>query len=112
MSLATLPPTFVSAEQVRQYHEDGFLVVREVFSANEIAALAAEADTLFARQELIDKQNIRCRWQDHAETKECRFDCFDPVSDLSPAIGRFARDSRLINLLTVLYGEPAHLFKD
>ena len=69
---------------VRRYHEDGFLVVRGVFSDDEIAALAAEAETLIGRTDLIDKQNIRCRWQDHAETKECRFDCFDPVIDIGP----------------------------
>ena len=82
------PP--LAAEHVDQYREDGFLVVRQLFSTDEVAALAAEAETLFARQELIDTQNIRCRWQNHATTGECRFDCFDPVIDIGPVCRYFA----------------------
>jgi ectoine hydroxylase-related dioxygenase (phytanoyl-CoA dioxygenase family) len=112
MTTAAPPLSPVSAEQLQQYYDDGFLVVREVFAADEIAALAAEADTLFARQELIDKQNIRCRWQDHAQTKECRFDCFDPVIDIGPVCRYFAYDRRIFDVLRAIYGEEAHLFKD
>lgn len=102
----------VSPEQIRSYHKDGFLIVRGVFHEEEMASLAAEADSLFQRTELIDKQNIRCRWQDHAETQECRFDCFDPVIDIGPVCKYFAYDRRLFEILHALYGEPAHLFKD
>ena len=86
--------------------------MRGVFSADDIASLDAEANRVFAMDELKDTNNIRCRWSDDVETKECRFDCFDPVSDLSPAIGKLARDPRMIGLVSDLYGEPAHLFKD
>src|SRR5262249_32792205 len=41
-----------------------------------------------------------------------RFDCFDPVIDLSDDIARVAREPRLLALLAELYGEPAQLFKD
>src|SRR5215510_11226791 len=64
------------------------------------------------RAELIDKQNIRCRWQNHCDTGECRFDCFDPVIDLSPAYERVARSRALLELVGQLYGERACLFKD
>jgi ectoine hydroxylase-related dioxygenase (phytanoyl-CoA dioxygenase family) len=102
----------LSAEQIQSYHDQGFLVVRGVFSADEIAALAAEAQTLFHRRELIDTQNIRCRWQDHAETGECRFDCFDPVIDIGPVCRYFAYDRRLLDILGAIYDDEAHLFKD
>jgi hypothetical protein len=98
--------------RVAQYRADGFIIARGVFSADEIASLDAEANRVFALNDLKDTNNIRCRWSDDVETKECRFDCFDPVSDLSPAIGKLARDSRMIGLVSDLYGEPAHLFKD
>ena len=65
-----------------------------------------------ARTDLIDTDNIRCRWQNHVETGECRFDCFDPVIDLSEACERAARDPRLLEIVGALYGEPACLFKD
>jgi hypothetical protein len=101
-----------SEAQISQYRDDGFLVLRGVFRADEIGELAAEAERLFARTELIDKDNIRCRWQNHVETEECRFDCFDPVIDIGPVCARIARDPRLLEAVGALYGEPARLFKD
>jgi 2-aminoethylphosphonate dioxygenase len=112
MPIAAPPVAGVNAEQVCSYREDGYLIVREVFSGDEVAALAAEAETLFARQELIDTQNIRCRWQDHAETGECRFDCFDPVIDIGPVCRYFAYDRRIFDVLRAIYDDEAFLFKD
>jgi ectoine hydroxylase-related dioxygenase (phytanoyl-CoA dioxygenase family) len=102
----------LDATQVAQYHADGFLVVRQVFSAERIAELDAEAQRVLGLTDLIDTNNVRCRWQNHVETGECRFDCFDPVIDLSEACGRAARDPRLLEIVGALYGEPACLFKD
>ena len=96
----------------QQYSADGFLVCREVFTIEEAAAMASEAERLLGRKDLIDPDNIRCRWQNHASTGECRFDCFDPVIDISPDCGRVARDPRLLGLAGAIYGEPACLFKD
>jgi ectoine hydroxylase-related dioxygenase (phytanoyl-CoA dioxygenase family) len=98
--------------QATQYRTDGYLVERGVFSASQIADLDAEARRLLQRTDLIDTNNIRCRWQDLVETGECRFDCFDPVIDLSEVCERTARDPRLLEIVADLYGEPACLFKD
>lgn len=100
------------ADQIGRYNADGFLVRRGVFGCDEVAALQSEARRLMQRTDLMDNDNIRCRWQNHAETGECRFDCFDPVIDLSPLCERIARDGRILKTLEALYGEPAHLFKD
>ena len=100
------------AAQTAQYHADGFLVVRGVFSQDQIAELDSETRRLQGRGDLIDSDNIRCRWQNHADTGECRFDCFDPVIDLSDACERAARDPRLLEIVGALYGEPACLLKD
>jgi ectoine hydroxylase-related dioxygenase (phytanoyl-CoA dioxygenase family) len=102
----------LTAAQLARYHDDGFLVVRQVFGPDRIAELEAEAERLLGRLDLIDPNNIRCRWQDHATTGECRFDCFDPVIDLSGACERAARDAKLLGIVSALYGEPACLFKD
>jgi hypothetical protein len=85
---------------------------RDLFPAERIAQLTAEAERLHQRTDLIDTDNIRCRWQDDVNTGECRFDCFDPVIDLSPVCGDVARDPQLLDSLAVLYGEPACLFKN
>jgi ectoine hydroxylase-related dioxygenase (phytanoyl-CoA dioxygenase family) len=98
--------------QATQYRTDGYLVVRGAFSAGQVADLDAEARRLLRRTDLIDTNNIRCRWQDLVETGECRFDCFDPVIDLSQVCERTARDPRLLDILATVYGEPACLFKD
>src|SRR4030095_7945102 len=102
----------LDARAVLQYKEDGFLIVRGLFTADEISALDAEAERLYRRSGLIDTDNIRCRWQNHFQTGECRFDCFDPVIDLSPAYERVARSPQLLDLVGQLYGERACLFKD
>lgn len=102
----------VSSDELAQYHRDGYLIVRSVFNASEIDALAAECDTLLARHELIDTQNIRCRWSDHAETGDCLFDCFDPVIDIGPVCRYFAHDERIFNILRAVYSDEAQLFKD
>ncbi|WP_254507247.1 phytanoyl-CoA dioxygenase family protein [Anatilimnocola floriformis] len=111
MSLATTGRA-LSAEQLQSYHENGFLIVRGLFDADEVASLGSEATTLFGRSELIDTQNIRCRWQNHADTDECRFDCFDPVIDIGPVCRYFAYDRRLLDVLRAIYDDEAHLFKD
>jgi ectoine hydroxylase-related dioxygenase (phytanoyl-CoA dioxygenase family) len=102
----------ITTEQVKGYYETGFLIAREVFTTEEIAELEAEAARLIQRTDLIDSDNIRCRWQNCVTTGECRFDCFDPVIDISPVCAGIARDPRLIEVISVLYGERAHLFKD
>lgn len=109
---ALAPSALATPEQLQSYHDDGYLIVRQVFAADEVAALAAEADTLLARSDLIDLQNIRCRWQNHHETGECRFDCFDPVIDIGPVSRYFAYDRRLLDLLRAIYDDEAYLFKD
>jgi ectoine hydroxylase-related dioxygenase (phytanoyl-CoA dioxygenase family) len=102
----------LSAEQVQRYADDGFLILRNVFSADEIARLEAEASALWWRKDLIDKSNIRCRWKNHVESGECAFECFDPVIDISSICAEMARDGRIMDALADLYGDEAHLFKD
>jgi ectoine hydroxylase-related dioxygenase (phytanoyl-CoA dioxygenase family) len=102
----------IDTAQAAQYHADGFLVVRQVLDADRVDELGTEAERLRGRLDLIDPNNIRCRWQNHVTTGECRFDCFDPVIDLSAACERTARDPKLLEIVGALYGEPACLFKD
>jgi 2-aminoethylphosphonate dioxygenase len=103
---------FLAGERLEQYHRDGFATLRGVFSKEEIAELERDAGRLIQRTDLIDSDNIRCRWQNHVETGECRFDCFDPVIDLSPAFAKLALHERIIAAVSGLYGERACLFKD
>ena len=105
-------PASAASDTRARYERDGFLIARRVFGPDRIAALAADAERLLQRTDLIDTNNIRCRWQDDAVTGECRFDCFDPVIDLSDACAGVARDPALLALVADAYGEPGCLFKD
>jgi ectoine hydroxylase-related dioxygenase (phytanoyl-CoA dioxygenase family) len=95
-----------------RYQRDGFAVARGVFSPERVAELTADAERLIQRADLIDSNNIRCRWQNDYVTGECRFDCFDPVIDLSDACARAAEDPALLAIVAEAYGEPGCLFKD
>ncbi len=101
----------LTPDQIGAYHRDGFITAHGIFAA-EAEALQNEAVRLTGLAPLIDSNNIRCRWQDHAETGECRFDCFDPVIDISPVCERIARSPVLSDMAAQLYSEPAFLFKD
>jgi hypothetical protein len=105
-----LPPLVVSPRQT--FEELGYIVSRSLFSRAEVEEMCRESDRLLGRTDLIDSDNIRCRWQNHVETGDCRFDCFDPVIDLSEVFAKVARDPRLLELAGSLYGERAYLFKD
>jgi hypothetical protein len=102
----------LSDEARRNYEQDGFIVVRGVFKTSEMSRLAAQADRLLDRTDLIDKQNLRCRFQGHCAGGECLFETFDPVIDLGAAFRDAAQDSRILDLLAELYGSEACLFKD
>ena len=112
MTTATAVHPTLTAEQQHAYSQQGFLVLRGLFEAHEIAAAIAEAERLVLRTDLIDTRNLRCRWQPHCEDGECLFETFDPVIDIAPVCARLARDLRILQALGELYGEPAHLFKD
>jgi hypothetical protein len=112
MTTALISGVVPSESQVRDYHENGYLVLRGVFARQEMEELTKEAASIFARTDLIDKNNIRCRWQSHVATDECQFDCFDPVIDLGPVCARVARDPRILKSAGAIYGEPGCLFKD
>lgn len=103
----------LSEQQVRGWHDDGFLVLPGFFAAEEVQRAAAEAEELLTRhRSLIDTRNLRCRFLPNVATGECEFECFDPVIDLSLACHQLALAPKLLAALGDLYGEEACLFKD
>ena len=102
----------LSADQIRSYHEQGFLIIRDVIARGAIADAAAEIARLAERTDLIDVNNIRCRFWKQVDSDDCRFDCFDPIIDLSSRSRALAHDPRILGIASALYGEPACLLKD
>src|SRR6185437_11077463 len=110
--LETVDRPAVNNSQRAFYHEQGYLILRDFFSAELMAEASAEADALLRRHDLIAVENLRCRWQPNVHTSACEFETFDPVIDLGPICHRIAHDGRLLAALAALYGEEACLFKD
>ncbi len=113
MSFAQAEATGLSSRELDEYRATGFAIRRGLFTAHEIAELAAECDRLLTdRADLIDVRNLRCRFMTHVETKESLFEVFDPVNDVSPVCRRFTSDARVLALVESALGEPACLFKE
>jgi hypothetical protein len=102
----------LSAENVERYGKDGFLILRGLFSPAEMAEIGAETTGLLERKDLMDKQNLRVRWQYHYESGEPVFELFDPVVDIAPRCRALADDPRIHGALETLLGGPALLFTD
>lgn len=99
--------------QVETYNRDGYVVIRNVFTAVEMQELDRESARLFADAEgRISPQNLRCRFMPHHETGEQLFEVFDPVNDISPVCEQFSLDPRITRVIEAIYGEPACLFKE
>lgn len=103
----------LTSEQLAHYHEYGFLVLRNVFSAEQVRELGDEVD-LIAREnsELVDAKNMRVRFKPHVETGHPVFEVFDPIADLSTKAERIAHNEQIFDVLHDIYGEPACLFKE
>ena len=103
----------LSQERLSEYETHGFLVLRNVFDAGEMRQLRSESERLLTEcRDLIDPNNLRCRFMPHRLTGESLFEVFDPVNDISPISRSFCLDRRILNTVESLYGEPACLFKE
>ncbi len=110
---STRPPKVLTSEQVCAYHDDGYLIVRNVFSQDKVALLGDEGDRI-AREhtDLIDQKNMRVRFKPHVVTGAPVFEVFDPIADLSSIADEVAHDPHLLAILHDIYGELAELFKE
>ena len=87
-SILSRPDAARQQAGVESYHEHGFLVMRGLFTAADLAPVRAEAEQLVQRHDLIATENLRCRWQPHTESGACLFETFDPIIDIAPACGQ------------------------
>ncbi len=105
----TAPPVTLSADQVAgcrdDYRDEGFVLVRGLFGADEAAPWRDECERL-AASGVMHPDNLRT----HVLNSSRPPDRLDPVVDLSPALHDLA--SALRPLAAALLGEEATLFKD
>jgi ectoine hydroxylase-related dioxygenase (phytanoyl-CoA dioxygenase family) len=94
------------------YDRDGYLIVRGLFSADEVAEVSAECDALILREELKGRDNLRVRWQYHFETGDPVFELFDPVTDIAPRCRDWCESERIQSIVSELVGAPVCSIKD
>lgn len=112
-ALDTRQSSILTPGQTRQYHEQGYLILRALFSQAEMAAIQEECSCLLVNYaDRIDPCNLRCRFMPHHENGQLLFEVFDPVNDLSDLLRTICFDPRLLGCLETIYGEPAELFKE
>ena len=105
----------LSDEQVATFHRDGFLVIRGLFSADEVATWRDAMEWVFSHHsQLLDHDNIRF---DMTESNDARGLPIpwkvDPFTDLHPTLGHIVRDRRICDALCSLYdGYEPVLFKE
>jgi ectoine hydroxylase-related dioxygenase (phytanoyl-CoA dioxygenase family) len=94
--------------QVAMYQQEGFVLLKAVFSTEEINAMDHEVDRLLAL-DLVDPDNGRTPFRFGAERWPERI---DPVVDCSELFARLVADPRLTEPLQCLFNDQVHLFKD
>ena len=103
----------ISPNQLQAFHNDGFVILRHLFSPMEMNAIQQECDRLLIdHAEMIDFNNVRCRFMPHHQSGEPLFEVFDPVNDLSELLRQVCFDPRLKFVVEAIYREPAELFKE
>lgn len=97
-------------EQIAEYQCKGYLRVRAVFDAGEVAAWEAESRRLLTLG-LAHADNWRAVSY-RMETGLAIVDRLNPVIDISPLFRSLVCDERILRPLRELYGEEMRLFKD
>jgi ectoine hydroxylase-related dioxygenase (phytanoyl-CoA dioxygenase family) len=100
----------LSEEQVEQFHRDGFLVVRGMYSADEVADISAWTN------EVADYPEVPGKYMMYFERSQadgarilCRIENFVPYHD---GFSKLITDCRMHQAVSELFGEEAVLFKD
>ena len=97
----------IMSDLLTDYQRDGFVHLRGLFTAEEVAAMQTECDRLLAL-DLVDPNNGRTPFR--FGSTECP-ERIDPVVDISELFKRLVADQRLLNVEEFLTDQPV-LFKD
>jgi len=100
----------LTADQVRQYEADGFLVLPAHLDPGTVAELVRGTEELAGRVGPIQPGTPRIQVDRIGE--EYRLRMIEPVVDLSETFARLAADERVTDAFASLFGEPPVLFED
>jgi ectoine hydroxylase-related dioxygenase (phytanoyl-CoA dioxygenase family) len=97
-----------TTDSAETYHEKGYLVLRGVFSGEEVAALQAECEWLLG-SDFVQPHNPRTPFRFNSGDAPERI---DPVVDISPLFQKFTADARIVEPLRAIFDDEPLLFKD
>lgn len=100
---AWTPDAPLSREDVEHYRENGFLVLKNVFDAEEIAALQAEAEWLRSGRASLEKETLITERSSGAVRSVFM------LHRQSALFGRLAADARLARVAQFLLGDEVYL---
>jgi len=108
----TTQPNVLTDAQLAFYHENGFLVVEDVFAEDELAELRKAADELLTKSGPIVRGNPRLEIEPETQDGKLVVRKIEPIIDVIPAFRTLANDERLTAPAAQIFGEPAILFED
>ena len=101
----------LTSDATRAFDRDGFLVVRSVFTASEVAAYAAAIDALASRPPEIGRQMVY--FEDSRTAPGTRVLArIEKFVEYDATLADVVLDPRLVDAASTLIGDRAVLFKD
>ncbi len=103
--------SILSAAQIEQFQRDGYLLVREMYSADEAAQIAEWTDAVTAYPEVPGKYMMY--YEDSLSGPHRRI--LSRIENFVPyhqGFGELITQARMFQAVCELFGEPAVLFKD
>ncbi|MDQ0898028.1 phytanoyl-CoA dioxygenase family protein [Paenibacillus sp. V4I7] len=103
--------SILTEEKIQTYNEQGYLVLRGVFSEHEAKVIQTECDQLLTLSDYTDKFNIRAGHKIYADGRVA-IERLDPVHDISAVFADLVEDERILSPLRDIYLDEPLLFKD
>lgn len=104
-------PNIALDELRHEYQENGYIIVRQLFASDDVAAWRDECDRLLTLDQYIDPLNLRTLPKMTTDGEPI-VERFDPLIDISPVFKSLAEDRRLLDIVEALFDDQALLFKD
>ena len=103
--------SYFSAKQLQGYQKDGFILVRGMYSTDEIARVAHWIEELANRPPEIGKQMVY--FEDSLKTPGQKIlSRIEKFTDYHDGFKSFVNEERMTGRVAELLGEPAKLFKE
>lgn len=97
-----------SDPQVRAYWTDGYILLRGLFTPEEISAWSNECDRLL-KEDWLTANNARTPFNRNSGAYPERI---DPVVDVSPVFNQLVKDERIVKVVEQIFQSEVVLFKD